>query len=100
MPVFRSARALLTCALLLSSATVFASSPRLTIIMPRGGQRGQEVAFTFSGSQLGDAEEIFFYEPGFEVKSIEAVGSGSGSTAQTVSIAACGEIEMVKSKDS
>jgi hypothetical protein len=77
MPAFRTARALLSCTLILSAAAVFAASPRLSIIMPRGGQRGQEVEFTFSGSQLADAEEIFFYEPGFEVKKIEPVNGNS-----------------------
>ncbi len=77
MSALRTIRSLLASVLILSTATVFAASPRLSIIMPRGGQRGQNVQFTFSGSLLADVEEIFFYEPGFEVKNIEAVNGNS-----------------------
>ena len=72
--------------MVLSINTVQASSPRLSIIMPRGVQRGTEAVLTFSGRQLNDAEEIFFYEKGFEVKKIEAVNANSIKV--TVNIAA------------
>lgn len=77
MSVFRTVRSVLACALLFAAGSVFAASPRLTIIVPRGGQRGTEVAFTFSGSVLADVEEVFFYEPGFEVRKIEPVNGNS-----------------------
>lgn len=50
-----------------------ASSPRLNLILPRGVQRGQTHTFEFFGERLGDAQEIFFYSPGFKVDSIEMV---------------------------
>ena len=53
------------------------SSPRLTIIQPRGVQRGGEHVLTFSGSNLGDAEEIFFYDKGFEAAKIEVVDANN-----------------------
>ncbi|MEC9093378.1 MAG: PPC domain-containing protein [Planctomycetota bacterium] len=53
-----------------------ASSPSLTLIMPRGIQRGQESVLTFSGARLENAEEVFFYTGSFSVKKIEQV-SGS-----------------------
>lgn len=53
------------------------SSPQLNIIMPRGVQRGSEHQLTFSGARLGDAEEIFFYHPGIEVKNIEAIDANN-----------------------
>jgi Bacterial pre-peptidase C-terminal domain len=55
----------------------FASDPQLTLIMPRGAQRGIEQVFRFSGARLEDAEEIFFYEPGFEVTNIASVNANT-----------------------
>lgn len=68
---------ILAFVLLFSATTLFAASPRLTIVLPRGVQRGTEVELTFSGSQLGDAKEVFFYEPGFAVKEIIPVDVNS-----------------------
>jgi hypothetical protein len=57
------------------AASAFAASPRLSSITPRGVQRGQELTVTFNGSNLADAEEIFFYEgKGFEVTKLEPAG--------------------------
>jgi hypothetical protein len=56
---------------LLASPTVFAASPRLSLITPRGVQRGAEHVVSFNGSNLADAQEVFFYESGFEVTKIE-----------------------------
>ena len=57
-------------------SAVFAASPRLSNIQPRGIQRGAEHVLTFNGSNLGDAQEIFFYETaGFEVAKLEAAGN-------------------------
>lgn len=47
------------------------ASPTLSRIMPRGGQRGTEVDFRFTGARLDDAKEIMFYTPGFEVVSFK-----------------------------
>ena len=41
-----------------------AASPSLTAIRPVGAQRGTEVEVTLSGARLGDAKEIFYYQPG------------------------------------
>ncbi len=60
-----------------------ASDPRLNLITPRGIQRGVETVVTFSGARLNDAEQIFFYEDGFEVKEIAAV-DGNKITATIV----------------
>jgi hypothetical protein len=56
---------------LLLAGSLPAASPRLSIILPRGVQRGHEHVLTFAGSQLADAREIFFYSPGFEVTKLE-----------------------------
>jgi len=54
-----------------------AASPSLSSIYPRGAQRGAESVLTFSGARLADAEEIFFYAPGFEVTKIEEKDANS-----------------------
>ncbi|MFM9960844.1 MAG: PPC domain-containing protein [Planctomycetaceae bacterium] len=56
-----------------ATTSAFAASPRLSIISPRGSQRGTEAVLTFSGSQLGDGEQILFYSPGFDVVKVETV---------------------------
>lgn len=80
MPAFRKtlhrAAQLLACVLLLTSVTL-AASPRLSIILPRGLQRGIETELTFSGSQLADVKEVMFYEPGFEVKEFVPVNGNA-----------------------
>lgn len=47
-----------------------ATSPGLSIVTPRGGQRATDVEATFHGERLGDAQEILFYEPGITVVSM------------------------------
>ncbi|MEX2288323.1 MAG: PPC domain-containing protein, partial [Planctomycetaceae bacterium] len=69
-----------------AAGEIAASSPALGVIMPRGVQRGTESVLTFSGGQLGDAQEIFFYSPGFEVTKIEA--KDANNIAATVKVAA------------
>lgn len=54
-----------------------AADPSLSIILPRGAQRGTEQVFRFAGARLNDAEQIFFYEPGFEVLEIKAVNANN-----------------------
>ncbi len=67
------------------AASTFAASPRLSSITPRGVQRGQELVVSFNGSNLGDAEEIFFYEgAGFEVTKLEPA---AGNVKVTLKIA-------------
>ncbi|MEX0726335.1 MAG: PPC domain-containing protein [Planctomycetaceae bacterium] len=56
-----------------STTPVDAASPTLSIIQPRGGQRGTELEMVFSGARLADAQEIFFYEAGMEALKIEAI---------------------------
>ncbi len=56
---------------LLTPQTVLAADPALSIIVPRGVQRGTEQVIRFAGARLDDAQEIFFYEPGFEVLEIK-----------------------------
>jgi hypothetical protein len=85
MPAFRSFRSLLAFALVMSASTLFAASPRLTIILPRGAQRGKDTELTFSGRLLADVEEIMFYEPGFSVKEFKPVNANSFKAVVSVS---------------
>jgi hypothetical protein len=59
------------CALCVLSGEVSAASPVLSVIQPRGAQRGTEAVLTFSGARIGDAQEILVYYPGITVKKIE-----------------------------
>ena len=52
-----------------------ASSPRLSVILPRGIQRGHEHVLVFAGQRLQQAEEVFLYDNGVSVKSIEQVNN-------------------------
>lgn len=63
--------------LVFSSSLMEAADPRLSLIRPRGGQRGTEVELLFSGNRLEDAEQIFFHTPGFEQVGIEPVNANS-----------------------
>ena len=56
---------------LLTPPFLSAADPALSIIVPRGVQRGTEQVIRFAGARLDDAQEIFFYEPGFEVLEIK-----------------------------
>lgn len=70
-----------------SAASALASDPTLTVITPRGVQRGGEHVLTFTGARLKDAEEILFYEPGFEVVKIEPHATSANVITATVKVA-------------
>ena len=55
--------------------SIFAASPSLGSIIPRGGKRGTEVDLNFNGDRLSDAVEILFYSPGFSVVELTPGGS-------------------------
>ena len=75
----RTSLAVLLSVLMVSSATAncSAADPALTVIVPRGVQRGTEQVLRFAGARLDDAQEIFFYEPGFEVLEIKAADANN-----------------------
>lgn len=68
------------------AASAVAADPKVTVIVPRGVQRGTEKVLTFQGARVGDAQEVFFYEPGFEVVKLEPAADGN-SLAVTVKVA-------------
>lgn len=63
---------LLVIAATLTHSATRASDPALAFLDPPGAQRGTEIEVAFRGARLADAQEILFYEPGVEVKSLEA----------------------------
>ncbi|MEZ6061765.1 MAG: PPC domain-containing protein [Planctomycetaceae bacterium] len=73
---------------LFSAAAALASDPSLSVITPRGVQRGAEHVLTFHGARLSDAEEILFYEPGVEVVKIEPDEKNANIVRATISVAA------------
>lgn len=60
----------------------FAASPRLRSITPHGVRRGAEHVLTFRGSNLADAQEIFFYDTGFEVTKLEPAAGAVKATVK------------------
>ena len=62
---------------ILTPQAVSAADPNLSVIIPRGVQRGTEQIIRFVGARLDDADGIFFYEPGFEVLEIKPVDANS-----------------------
>lgn len=52
------------------------ATPSLKYVIPAGGQRGQEVEVTFTGSSLQEVQDIVFYDKGLElVKILKKEGS-------------------------
>ena len=49
-----------------------AASPELSVVTPRGVQRGAEADLVVHGNRLADAKEILFYQPGITVTKLEA----------------------------
>ncbi len=56
----------------LLNSTSFGGTPRLSQVIPGGGQRGAEIEVSFGGTNLEDAKSLLFDQPGFEVTIIEA----------------------------
>lgn len=69
--------------LAVAASSLQASDPTLSIILPRGIQRGVETEVTFSGARLADAEEILFYEPGLTVSKITPNGANQAKALIT-----------------
>ena len=67
------ARGLLALFFLGSATLVYAASPDLRLVLPRGGERGVEITLTLTGERLGDASEVVFYDEGLTVLELTAV---------------------------
>lgn len=85
---------LLSAAALLATLTcgiAGAASPSLNLILPRGVQRGAEHVISFTGGNLADAQEIFFYSPGFTVTKLEGTAGAAKATVQVAPDCQIGE---------
>jgi len=76
-------------AVVAAANSLWASSPVLSNIVPRGGQRGTEVEVVFTGQRLEDAQQLMIYEPGIEVAEF-AVASPTQVKAKLKIAADCG----------
>ncbi|MGL4399771.1 MAG: PPC domain-containing protein [Luteolibacter sp.] len=56
-------------------APLAAFSPELSLVNPRGGQRGTEMEVHFHGERLEEIHEALFYEPGLSLSPIEVKDS-------------------------
>jgi hypothetical protein len=72
-------------AMLASLAAAF--TPTLSLIEPRGGQRGTELQVTLTGDRLGSLTEALVFQPGLTLTGIEPAEDGQSATA-TLAIAA------------
>ena len=71
--------------LALAASPALAATPHLEQLLPRGGQRGTEVALTLRGDRLDDAEALVLYGPGLEqVGPLEPVLKDGKSDGKTV----------------
>ncbi len=61
---------------LLTAGVAAAASPTLSVIQPRGVQRGVDSVVTLNGNNLADAQEVVFYSPGLAVTKLEPVNNG------------------------
>jgi hypothetical protein len=65
---------------------LFAASPVLNSVNPRGVQRGTDAVLLFNGGRLADAQEILLYYPGVSVAKLEVVNDAQ--VKATVKVAA------------
>lgn len=68
----------------LTPSLVTASTPRLNSILPRGIQAGGEHVLKFRGSRLSGAEQVFFYDTGITVVSVEQIDANNVSVKVNV----------------
>ncbi|MCH7873545.1 MAG: peptidase, partial [Planctomycetes bacterium] len=81
---FQSQRILAILVWLAAVAFARAGSPSLSVILPRGGQRGTEIVANFHGARLENPLTILCYRPGITLKSIEAVKPGHVKCTLTI----------------
>src|SRR3954451_16470381 len=63
----------LSVSLCLCGSPLFAASPVLSGVSPRGGQRGTLASLLLGGARLSDAQEVLWRPPGVTVAKLEVV---------------------------
>ncbi len=71
-----------------------AVAPRLSNILPTGGQRGTELEVRFSGQRLDDMKEVVFYTPDIPLVSMEATTNRIKATLKIAGDCRLGEHQM------
>ncbi len=66
---------LLSLAVTAAANLSLAANPQFSRIAPPGGQRGTELDIQLTGARLADAQEVLFYYPGIQVKSLKAAAA-------------------------
>jgi len=89
LPGSRQVSRLLLAFVILSGGFVFpanssGSDPKLTVITPRGVQRGAQHTMRFTGARIGDAQEVFLYQPGVTIDEIRKVDDNQLDVVVTV----------------
>lgn len=79
-------RVSLVSGLLVLQAAAF--TPSVSLISPRGGQRGTEMTIRLSGDRLYEPQELLLYKPGITVSKLEKVGEDHKAVKATIVIAA------------
>ena len=83
-------------ALLVSALACSAVAPRLSNILPPGGQRGTETQVIFSGQRLGDTKEVMVYREGLTVAKLFLIDlSNRGGSERIVAFIAVGALMLV-----
>ncbi len=77
---------ILLCVLSASAVNCIAAEPIVSVILPRGGQRGTEMQIELHGQRLADALEIVFDRPGIEI--LELIAENDSKVNAKVRIAA------------
>ncbi len=88
-------RTILLSGLLVLQAAAY--TPSVSLISPRGGQRGTEMTILLSGDRLYEPQEIIFYNEGITVTNLEKVGEDHKAVNATIRInadAPLGEHQM------
>jgi len=84
----------ITSILLLTAAAAFGGTPRLNHIMPAACQRGGEIEITMRGTNISDAREILWSEPGLTVTEMKAEGNVVKAKLKATPEARIGEYNM------
>ena len=79
--------AVFLCALCALGGELKAASPTLSVISPRGGQRGTEVDVVVAGKNLADAQEVVALYPGITVAKLAVDEKNKDRLAVTLKIA-------------
>src|SRR5437764_7952719 len=71
-----------------------AADPQISVVLPRGVQRGAEADIQIHGTRLADAQEVMFYVPGITVTKLEPADGVIKAHVQVAKDAKLGEYPL------